>query len=50
MLSATLNNPNKLASRIENRYNNDTKNVVISSTAKRIVPLIHRSYLTYELY
>ena len=46
MLSATLDNPLKLASWIENRYENDDKLVVISSTAKRIIPLIHYAYLT----
>ena len=46
MLSATLDNPLKLASWIENRYENDDKKVIISSTAKRIIPLIHYAYLT----
>lgn len=46
MLSATLDNPMKLASWIENRYPDDGKQVVISSTATRIVPLIHHAYLT----
>jgi superfamily II RNA helicase len=46
MLSATLDNPLKLASWIENRYKDDKKEVIISSTDKRIVPLIHHAYLT----
>ena len=46
MLSATLDNPMKLASWIEGRYENDDKKVIISTTIKRIVPLIHHTYLT----
>jgi antiviral helicase SKI2 len=46
MLSATLDNPLKLASWIEKRYENDDKKVIISSTSKRIIPLIHYAYLT----
>lgn len=46
MLSATLGNPVKLASWIENRYIHDDKEVIISSTIKRIIPLIHHVYLT----
>jgi superfamily II RNA helicase len=46
MLSATLDNPLKLASWVEQRHNNDDKKVIISSTSKRIIPLIHYAYLT----
>lgn len=46
MLSATLDNPTKLASWVENRYDDDEKKVVISSTKKRIIPLVHYTYLT----
>jgi antiviral helicase SKI2 len=41
MLSATLDNPLKLASWIEQRHDNDDKKVILSSTLKRIIPLVH---------
>ena len=48
MLSATLDKPVKVASWIENRNNNsDTKKeVIISSTLHRAVPLMHYSFIT----
>lgn len=46
MLSATLDNPKKLASWVEKRHSADDKIVVISSTIKRIIPLNHYAYLT----
>lgn len=46
MLSATLDNPQKLAHWIEKRHCNDDKKVIISSTSRRIIPLIHYAYLT----
>jgi superfamily II RNA helicase len=46
MLSATLDNPVKLASWIEERHSNDDKQVTVTQMSKRIVPLIHYTYLT----
>jgi superfamily II RNA helicase len=46
MLSATLDNPLKLASWVEQRHKDDAKKVIISSTSKRIIPLVHYAYLT----
>jgi antiviral helicase SKI2 len=46
MLSATLDNPQKLAHWIEKRHINDDKKVIISSTSRRIIPLVHYAYLT----
>ena len=50
MLSATLENPLKLASFIENRHssldNSIKKQVVISSISERIVPLNHYGFMT----
>lgn len=46
MLSATLDNPTKLALWVEKRHEDDSKKVVISSTKKRIIPLVHYTYLT----
>ena len=45
MLSATLDKPDKIAKWIENRYS-DTKEVYISSTIKRAVPLTHYNFIT----
>ena len=47
MLSATLQDPLKLASFIENRHaSEDTTQVVLSSTSERIVPLTHYGFMT----
>ena len=45
MLSATLDKPDKIAKWIENRYD-DSKEVYISSTIKRAVPLTHYNFIT----
>ena len=48
MLSATLQDPNKLAQFVENRKQPaslERKHVVLSSTSKRIVPLHHYAYM-----
>ena len=46
MLSATLQDPLKLCSFVENRYHDESKQIILSSTNKRIVPLNHYGYLT----
>jgi superfamily II RNA helicase len=46
MLSATIDKPEKIASWIENRYKDNTKEVYIASTLKRAVPLIHYNFIT----
>ena len=45
LLSATLSDPLKLAHFVENRYCDHPKQVVMSSTSKRIVPLNHYAYV-----
>ena len=45
MLSATLQDPLKLASFVETRYSDNPKQVVLSSTNKRIVPLNHYAFM-----
>jgi antiviral helicase SKI2 len=45
MLSATLSDPLKLAHFVENRYRDHPKQVVWSSTSRRIVPLNHYAYV-----
>ena len=46
MLSATIDAPEKFAQWIEERYPTCEKCVVLSSTDKRVVPLVHYSYIT----
>lgn len=46
MLSATIDNPEKFAVWIENRYDNDNKIVYLSGTNIRVVPLTHYFFIT----
>jgi antiviral helicase SKI2 len=45
MLSATIDNPEKFASWVENKVNN-TKTMYLAPTNHRVVPLVHYSYIT----
>lgn len=48
MLSATIDEPEQFAEWIENRYNGELeqKKVILTSTNKRVVPLIHYNFIT----
>ena len=45
MLSATIDNPERFASWGEDRYNDDLKKVWLAPSERRVVPLIHYTYL-----
>tara|TARA_Y100000992_G_scaffold168686_1_gene113308 strand:+ start:3216 stop:5693 length:2478 start_codon:yes stop_codon:yes gene_type:complete len=45
MLSATIDNPERFASWCEGRYNDDLKKVWLAPSERRVVPLIHYTYL-----
>lgn len=46
MLSATIEAPEKFADWVQQRYKDEPKNVYLSGTDKRIVPLIHNGFIT----
>lgn len=45
MLSATIDNPERFASWCEGRYKDDIKKVWLAPSERRVVPLIHYTYL-----
>ena len=46
MLSATLDHPEKFASWIEQQHPNNNKQVYLTCLTERVVPLIHKSFIT----